>query len=244
MTNNEDQMQNVLYPPRGDILQKVGGNIIYTPFGPCVGYTQLSKKIIRKLNKCCDDHVKGKKPLEPHADYLVGKVTEEPIIPEHLVKEIMDEIYQTMCNFILTIKSREVKQQISPAENLQMVFNASSAWFVRQYKNEYNPLHIHTACNISCIGYLKIPDTIEKDRQNDPKNFRNMSHGMTEFVYGHPYDILPNATNFRIKPEVGDFWVFPSTLQHQVYPFQSKGERRSFSINMNFELKQKNGVDK
>jgi hypothetical protein len=37
-----------------------------------------------------------------------------------------------------------------------------------------------------------------------------------------------------VKPKVGDFWLFPAELFHCVYPFYSDGERRSFSINMNF----------
>jgi len=234
--------ENILEPPRENDLQKLGGIQIYTPFGPCVGYTQISKGLIRKLNKCCDDHVKGKTPLESHANHLVGKVTEEPSIPRYLVKEIMDEVHLVMHEYMLLTKSRQVKQNIHIDEGSEMSFNAGSAWFVRQYENEYNPIHVHTGCHLSCIGYLKIPDTIEKDRQNDPKG-KNVTHGMTEFIYGMPHDILPTATNFRIKPEVGDFWLFPASLQHQVYSFQTKGERRSFSININFDIKQ-NRVDK
>tara|TARA_B100000427_G_scaffold328880_1_gene343139 strand:+ start:645 stop:1424 length:780 start_codon:yes stop_codon:yes gene_type:complete len=243
MTTEEEAMMqhkgdNILIPPRGDDLKKMGGDCMYTPFGPCVGYTQLSKKIVKKLNKTCDDHSKGKKLLTPHAPHLVGKVTEEPAIPRHLVREIMDEVYQTMCNFMWLSKSREVKQSVALHPNNQMEFTPSSAWFVRQYENEYNPIHVHTGCHLSCIGYLKIPDSIEKDRQNDPKNGRSATHGLTEFVYGHASDVIPAATNFRIIPEVGDFYLFPATLQHQVYPFQTKGERRSFSINIGFELKE------
>ena len=34
-----------------------------------------------------------------------------------------------------------------------------------------------------------------------------------------------------MKPRVGDFYVFPAHLHHCVYPFKTKGERRSFSVN-------------
>jgi len=33
------------------------------------------------------------------------------------------------------------------------------------------------------------------------------------------------------KPSVGDFIIFPSHMFHTVYPFKTKGERRSFSVN-------------
>jgi len=31
---------------------------------------------------------------------------------------------------------------------------------------------------------------------------------------------------------VGDFFIFPADMYHTVYPFQSDGERRSFSMNI------------
>ena len=37
-----------------------------------------------------------------------------------------------------------------------------SGWFVRQFENEYNPLHIHTGSRLSCVGYLKLPEGIEE----------------------------------------------------------------------------------
>ena len=53
------------------------------------------------------------------------------------------------------------------------------------------------------------------------------------------------CTNFIVKPQVGDFYVFPSQLFHCVYPFYTKGERRSFSMNMNFlEVPKEKSVDK
>ena len=35
-----------------------------------------------------------------------------------------------------------------------------------------------------------------------------------------------------IKPQVGNLFLFPSSLNHQVYPFRGKGERRSVSFNV------------
>ena len=50
------------------------------------------------------------------------------------------------------------------------------------------------------------------------------------------------ANNMKVKPKVGDFYMFPSWLDHQVYPFRSKykkpdikGERRSFSMNIVYQ---------
>ena len=38
----------------------------------------------------------------------------------------------------------------------------ASGWYVRQYAGDFNPAHYHTGCQISCLGYLKLPDDINE----------------------------------------------------------------------------------
>ena len=49
----------------------------------------------KRLNKWCDDHEEGKNPLEDHANHLIGKVSEEPTMPEKLknAEEILSSSY-------------------------------------------------------------------------------------------------------------------------------------------------------
>ena len=44
-----------------------------------------------------------------------------------------------------------------------------------------------------------------------------------------------------VGPEAGDFFIFPGTLYHCVYPFYGSGERRSFSMNFQVILDEKGG---
>ena len=39
------------------------------------------------------------------------------------------------------------------------------------------------------------------------------------------------------KPQIGDLYIFPSWLSHQVYPFRSEGERRSMAFNIHLRSK-------
>ena len=55
------------------------------------------------------------------------------------------------------------------------------------------------------------------------------ANGLIEFMYGEACDFRSDGLKF--KPEVGKFLMFPSYLKHFVYPFYSKGERRSMSFN-------------
>ena len=62
------------------------------------------------------------------------------------------------------------------------------------------------------------------------KNDREYKGGSLILVHG-TRQFLSGST-FTIKPEVGDFYFFPSYLMHTVYPFKgSDEERRSISFN-------------
>ena len=92
------------------------------------------------------------------------------------------------------------------------------------------------------VGYLKLPEGIEEEWEEDYKD-HHPANGHIQFAHGTSAGYT--SSNFVIKPKVGDFYVFPSQLFHCVYPFYTKGERRSFSMNMNFiEMPKKKSVDK
>ena len=98
-------------------------------------------------------------------------------------------------------------------------------WIVRQFQNEYNPVHLHSG-HISGVGYLKVPKSFgsisEKKNINDK--------GLLTFIHGS-VNLFSKAT-YVIKPEVGDFYLFPNYLMHTVYPFSDTDEeRRSISFN-------------
>ena len=47
-------------------------------------------------------------------------------------------------------------------------FDILSSWVVRQFKNEYNPVHYHNG-HISGVGYLKVPNDMGKTFQENKK---------------------------------------------------------------------------
>ena len=54
--------------------------------------------------------------------------------------------------------------------------------------------------------------------------------------YGQVQLFSNNAV--RMRPKVGDYYIFPWWMYHMVYPFKTKGERRSFSFNVYGEPKE------
>ena len=197
-----------------------------SPFGPTMGYKKLSKEFVDTLNTKMNDQ------LEDFSDNLVGKVSQELLFTEEInalfLKEVSTFIgkYQNFSEQVNTFGRKRLD-----GEKYNYVVQIVNGWFVRQFENEYNPVHIHTGCRLSCVGYLSLPEGIEDEWEEDYKD-HHPSNGHIQFLSGTSSGYT--STNFMVKPQVGDFYVFPNQLFHCVYPFKTKGERRSFSVNMNF----------
>ena len=109
---------------------------------------------------------------------------------------------------------------------------AFRVWTVSQWAGDFNPMHIHDS-NLSGVCFLKIPPEFDKEYE---KEDHHPTAGCLEFIGSIPNHFARHS--FLVKPEVGDFYLFPSWLVHQVYPFRSEGERRSMAFNVHFTMDQ------
>ena len=205
-----------------------GKSIALFPFAPMIYYSKLPMDLVRALNKYTNKIVKNKEKSKKldYSDNLVGKVTQEILIEPDELKKHMPVLNNIVSQFLNTDLQRNFR---TLNENAGFGINYNSAWVVRQFAHEYNPAHIHTGCDMSCIGYLKLPEKIEEEWEEDYKD-HYPANGHVEFLHGQPGRMSTHT--LKIKPSVGDFFVFPADLIHMVYPFKSEGERRSFSANL------------
>ena len=211
----------------------------YFPYGPAIGHAKLPDELVSDFNKGCDDIVKDEK-LSKSQDWsqnLVGQVEQELLIPKNLVnkwgswfgKQVSDyvssyfeQLYIPQQNIFTVSKKRAVQA----ANNMQI--NVQSAWYVRSFDGDYNPIHTHGNCELTCVGYLKVPNL-----SNERKEGR-VNNGVLEVMSNAGSNGLTFFENDRIgfAPKVSNWYLFPANLRHSVYPFRGDGERRSFSINM------------
>ena len=159
---------------------------------------------------------------------------------EDFVKELNDCMDNKLEDFSEQLVGKVKEELVLDRTNYNYGLQIEQGWFVRQYENEYNPLHVHTGSKLSCVGYLSLPDGIEEEWDNERKK-HHTCNGHIQFASGTNSGY--NLTTFLARPTVGDFYLFPSELFHTVYPFYTKGERRSFSMNMNC-IKIKKSIDK
>ena len=115
-------------------------------------------------------------------------------------------------------------------DQVGMQFELIASWIVRQFQNEYNPIHFHGG-HLSGAGYIKLPNTFGSSFQKGKSN----QHGNINFVHGTGQFMSKGSISY--KPKIGDFYIFPNYLYHSVNPFFGKGERRSVSFNAKIDEK-------
>ena len=193
---------------------------LLSPFGPKIAIIKIPKILINKINYEVDKILDDKKRLRK-SDYskkLVGQVQQEIQLDKKFIqKNLLKFIGIHVKKYIKKCTKKNVKN-----------ISLRNLWVVRQFKNEYNPIHFHSG-NISGVGYLKIPKNITKSRK------RLKTNGTIDFIHGSKSFL--NNSLFNHNPKVGDMILFPNYLMHTAYPFKREGERRSFSFNIDIDKK-------
>ena len=195
---------------------------ILSPFGPKLGKIKIQSKIISLLNKEVDKIIKSKSKTKK-SDYskkVVGQVYQEIQISKNFINKYLKK-------FITNQVSSYLKNSFNIKPKKFLIKNL---WVVRQFKNEYNPVHFHDGY-VSAVGYLKVPKNLTKSKKKLNTN------GTIDFINGTKTYLSNSIHNH--KPKTGDMIIFPNNLMHTAYPFNVEGERRSFSFNLDLDVKTK-----
>ena len=193
---------------------------IQSPFGPKLAVIKIPKKIISEINNEVDNILKDKFKTKK-SDYskkLVGEVKQELQLSKNFInKHLIKFLKKNVKGFIKKTSQKNIND-----------IKLKNFWVVRQFKNEYNPIHYHSG-SISGVGYLKMPKNFIKSKKKSKTN------GTIDFIHGSRSFL--NKSIFNHKPKVGDMIIFPNYLMHTAYPFNVEGERRSFSFNIDIDKK-------
>ena len=189
-------------------------------FGPTIAKIKIPNEMVKALNDYVDGLIidqKKSKELSAGAN-LAGDVTQEFKLEKEFSLRVgwLDLISKGVFQWIQMSTNQSIKE-----------FKMIDSWIVRQFQNEYNPVHWHSG-HISGAGFLKLPETFGKHTQD--KQNKQYHGGKLELIHGTKQFLSESV--FKITPEVGDFYLFPHYMMHTVYPFKNtKEERRSISFN-------------
>ena len=192
----------------------------FRAFGPTLGKGKLSKKIIISLNNFVDKSYISKK--NDYSSKLASQIKNEIKISNSFIKKNLSK------ELIINIKNYLKKSNVKKIKEVKII----NLWVVKQFKNEYNPIHYHDG-QLSGVGYLQIPKNMNKNKL--VKNKKIKTNGTIDFINGQKNFLSKSIYN--LNPKLGDLLIFPNYLMHTAYPFNVDGERRSFSFNVKILFK-------
>ena len=172
-------------------------------------------------------------------DNLAGQIADEPLIPHELMQNYKIGKGGTVYNFFMDMVGKYVQHcttqqatsvDLDRVKDIEWLTQMKSCWVISQWEGEYNPIHVHTECSMSTVMYLKVPEFLpstKPERDDD---------GCICFIGAGHVNSRLTRNLVKVKPKVGEFFIFPAHLQHCVYPFKTEGdqERRSVSFNADF----------
>ncbi|MDB4846088.1 2OG-Fe(II) oxygenase family protein [Pelagibacteraceae bacterium] len=194
----------------------------FNPFGPSLGKGKLSKKFIKCINYEIDKLTINKK--NDYSAKLASQIKNEIKLSNTFVEKNLSK------ELILNIKKYLIKSKSNRIKKIKII----NLWIIRQFKNEYNPVHYHEG-QLSGVGYLKIPKFMTKNKH--VRNKKIKTNGTIDFINGQKNFLSKSIYN--LNPKIGDLVMFPNYLMHTAYPFNVDGERRSFSFNVKIIFKKK-----
>ena len=166
---------------------------VIRPFGPTIAKATMSDSLVDELNDYVDKTLKDKLKIE-ELDYgkmLAGNVQQE---------FLLDKEFTFLSGWEFFLKENTEKWIFESTNEKITEFKIIDTWIVRQFENEYNPLHSHGG-HISGVGYLKLPDnygeTVQKDKEENYNGNLQLVHGSKNFL---------SPVTLNIEPKIGDFY--------------------------------------
>ena len=183
------------------------------------------------------DQVIADKDAKSHGEYLAGQIDSELLVEHDMLEQagVMGFFLGAVRQFVIQCKCQMMPNLIDEVQREEWLIQMLTMWIVSQQPEEYNPMHIHTQCQISTVMYLKVPKMLPSKKEHRP-----LDDGSILFVSNTSRDLDLSVPNIVIPPQVGDFFIFGAQQQHAVYPYRCEEgdpERRSISFNAIFQSK-------
>jgi uncharacterized protein (TIGR02466 family) len=201
--------------------------------GPYICLTSISDEL-QKILLNVGNKIRKNKFLKQKNDYrkrLAGNLKEEysyanAFTPNQRQK-VNEELLWLASNYTKLASEFHNKKYVCEPDE---IFLQEPIWINYMKQGEWNPLHAH-AGDISCVIYLQVPKEIEDENKTTEESSKSNtpSAGRIEFNYGE--DIGYSTNGAMYTPKEKDMIIFPAKLNHMVYPFKSKTERISVSVN-------------
>ena len=206
------------------------------PWSVPIFKTTLPPDVLQTMIEISDEVI-ADKDTKSHGEYLAGQIDTELLVKHEILDKrgVMGFFLGAVRQFVIQCKCQQMPDKVSEIQREEWLTQMLTMWIISQQPGEYNPMHIHTQCQISTVMYLKVPKMLPSRKEH-----RSTDDGSILFVNNSSRDIDFSVPNIVIPPQVGDFFIFGAQQQHAVYPYRCEEgdpERRSISFNAVFQSK-------
>ena len=186
-------------------------------WGPYVMKTKVPDYIIKKLK------TEGKKTKTSYNFSLAGHLDNQFLYPTKVKQWFYSEIHPIIQAY------RNGHCKYHGIEELNVELRADDLWVNYMQPGDFNPMHTHGG-DYSFVLFLDVPKQLKKEQEN----YKGTSAKPGSLMFEYTQQAKPRwaTTGTAIKPQTGDFFMFPALLQHWVCPFKSKVTRISVSGNL------------
>jgi len=190
----------------------------YHCFGPYLAEMPVNPDYCAKLLKL------GKKLKKSHRSNLAGQIEHEYLYPLDTEPWIFNE-FQIYVNTWI-----EGWKRFSDKPNFNPKYQMTQMWINRMKAKEYNPIHVHTRCELSFVLWLEVPQRMLNEGKGTPLTNVGAKPGELCFLYGEETSYV--LSEKRFTPKLNTLLLFPALLRHQVLHFNSKVTRTSVAGNI------------
>lgn len=168
---------------------------------------------------------------------LVGNITESLLLEDKDDYFFNNVLKETAEKYVNTFPTNCSKNPFGDKRVTNLVLK--SLWVNFSKKHEFNPIHNHNGV-LSFVLWVKVPTDWQSQHELEISQDTNLACASNfQFFYN---DIFGETRGIIVEMDPmmeGCMLLFPSLLQHQVYPFyENDGYRISVSGNLCFDPKQ------
>jgi len=203
--------------------------------------TKVPEDILEKINEDVDFILENKSDLKKWNEYLAGNIEEEYKLStksSHLIEDFSIEVAKGYFQVIEDEQLNPVKKSDHDSDFFEKEVNyeLESLWINLQKKYEFNPRHSH-AGDYSFVIWMRIPYNLTDElNHKNCKNSNESLNSLFEFQFISPDGEMETLPLFIDKTWEGTMVMFPSWLNHSVYPFYTSDDYR-ISISGNIKVK-------
>lgn len=209
---------------------------LVAPFSPTIIKARIPEGVVERLNARADAITASDQERDARdwSRHLAGVVSAEVRFTDIIrgMPDLTDFLYDVARTYAYRCENALMHfsdyAQTEELEDKKLTIAIKEGWVNDMVAGDYNPAHFHQGCLFSSVGFLRVPEGYEEEFKADKA--RQNTAGCLQFIDSRSAVGARNL--FTVKPEVGDFYLWPSWMLHCVYPFKSSGVRRSIAINL------------